>query len=387
MTGRERILAVFRHEVPDRVPCFEQSVASTAASAVLGREAFTGGVELHYQEICSWDGGEEGHERFVERMHRDLFDLVREMRFDAVRLPWRFTGRPLSRLDEFTFLFGKEGDDDFQVVRYYPESRQVGEVDSALRREGLDLIRRHVERMEKAWAEQEKEGGRGRVERNQWLQRAMEEFGGELAITGGHSLAVPMSEHWLMATALEPDLVDRYLEVQFQRGLRAMAEQKEAGVDVILGGGDLADNTGPVYSPQFFRDHLLERYRKTIELCNELGLYYVFRSDGVLWPLAEMLWKEAGVHGYGEIDKIAGMEIDVVKERYPHVVCWGGVDCGGALERGSVEETIEAARDALRKGMPGAHYIFGSSNSILYDTPPENFRAMYRTAQEEGWYK
>lgn len=385
MTGRERILTVFSGGIPDRVPIFEQTVASTAASAFLGRKVDIGGTELHFAELCSWDEGEEGHEAFVQRVHRDLFDFVREIGFDGVRLPWRLSARPSERIDDCTFRIGKEGRDDFRVVRYYPDSHQVGTIDSALKRDGIEFIRRLVERMETDWASSR--GAPAGSGQHQWLKEARREFDGRLAIAGGHSLAVPMEEEWLIATALEPDLVDRYLEVQFQRGLKSLREQKEAGADFILGGGDLADNTGPVYSPQFFRDHLCERYKKTVDLCNELGIFYVFRSDGVLWLLGDMLWKEAGVHGYGEIDKNAGMEIDLVKERYPDVTCLGGVECGGAVERGTVEETIEAARDALRKGMSGGRFIFGSSNSILWDTPPQNLRAMFATALEEGNYE
>jgi len=36
--------------------------------------------------------------------------------------------------------------------------------------------------------------------------------------------------------------------------------------------------------------------------------------------------------------------------------------------------------------MPGGRYIFGSSNSISWATPPENLLAMLRVAKEEGGY-
>ena len=50
-SGRERILAAFRGEPTDRVPCFEQSISSTFASKVLGRPAHTGMGELHLAEV------------------------------------------------------------------------------------------------------------------------------------------------------------------------------------------------------------------------------------------------------------------------------------------------------------------------------------------------
>ncbi len=59
MTHKERIRAAFEHREGDRVPIFEQSVASDVASEILGREAFTGTTYLHYQEAVAWMRGKE----------------------------------------------------------------------------------------------------------------------------------------------------------------------------------------------------------------------------------------------------------------------------------------------------------------------------------------
>ncbi|MBM4046347.1 MAG: hypothetical protein FJ279_14655 [Planctomycetes bacterium] len=46
MNSRERVLTTLGFTEPDRVPFFEQGVASNVASEVLGREAHTGGYLL-----------------------------------------------------------------------------------------------------------------------------------------------------------------------------------------------------------------------------------------------------------------------------------------------------------------------------------------------------
>ena len=71
---------------------------------------------------------------------------------------------------------------------------------------------------------------------------------------------------------------------------------------------------------------------------------------------------------------------------FPRLVLWGNLDCGELLVRGTVEELERAARECLKKGMPGGRYIFGSSNSISWATPPENLLAMLRVGEEEGRY-
>ena len=73
MTGRERILAAFQCGPTDRVPIFEQSVASDVASEILGRDAFTGTTYLHYQEAVAWMRGEKAHEEFVFVMAPERF--------------------------------------------------------------------------------------------------------------------------------------------------------------------------------------------------------------------------------------------------------------------------------------------------------------------------
>ncbi|MBN1809295.1 MAG: hypothetical protein JW909_09535 [Planctomycetes bacterium] len=384
MNSRDRISAVFCGGIPDRVPLYDQAIASTVASGILGRKADTGSVELHYAELCSWDAGEEAHAEFERKIYRDLMDVARELNWDAVHIPWRISAKPARRIDEFTFMMGDE-DAEFVVLRYYPDTHVTGELDSSLKRHGVDYIRVVTENLEKAVQDP------ARLELDlhkragcfDWL-RGDSSF--RPAIAGSHSIAVPPVEEWLLGIALFPDVVDRYLEAQLAQMLCWLKVQKEHGVDFIMGGGDLCDNTGPMYDPAFFRAHLLPRLKKTIDFCNEIGLHYVFRSDGRMWPLLPMIHEEAGAHGYGEIDRAAGMELDELHAAFPRMVLWGGVACGAALERGSVEDVRSDARGALSKGMPGGRYIFGSSNSILWDSPPANVLAMYETALAEGSY-
>jgi len=91
VTGRERIRAAFAHRESDRVPVFEQSVASDVASEILSREAFTGTTYLHYQEAVAWMQGEQAHQEFEERLQRDVIDLSLALGFDMLHPPWRLT--------------------------------------------------------------------------------------------------------------------------------------------------------------------------------------------------------------------------------------------------------------------------------------------------------
>jgi uroporphyrinogen decarboxylase len=166
---------------------------------------------------------------------------------------------------------------------------------------------------------------------------------------------------------------------QFLRDLPAL---KEIGVDFLQAGGDLASNAGPMYSPEVFHELMLPRLKRITEAARAAGIFYVFRSDGLLWPIGEDLFAASGVDGYGEIDIAAGMDPLLVRERYPRLVLLGAVECGELLTNGSSEAVYREARRQVEGLKPGGRHILGSSNSVNFMVPPENYRAMVRAARD-----
>jgi len=59
---------------------------------------------------------------------------------------------------------------------------------------------------------------------------------------------------------------------------------------------------------------MLPRLQKVSELCNKLGVYHIFKSDGNLWPVAGDLFVKSGIHGYIEIEGDAGMDLGRLKK-------------------------------------------------------------------------
>jgi uroporphyrinogen decarboxylase len=184
-----------------------------------------------------------------------------------------------------------------------------------------------------------------------------------------------------------PDVVARYIDMQADRTCDEIDAQAELGVHLIWGGGDFCANHGPVYSPAQFRRFMLEPLQRITARCHARGLKYIWRTDGVIWPVAQELFIESGVDGYGEIDKQAGMDLAEIRERLPHLVLWGNVDCGRTLTFGTPEEVAAETRACIDAAAPGGGYILGSSNVIHADIPAENFLAMARTAREYGRYR
>ncbi len=192
----------------------------------------------------------------------------------------------------------------------------------------------------------------------------------------GGGIAVPLDEENLVAMLLEPELVSRRLMVQAGAAIRlAEALASSPLPKVMLGGGDMADNRGPVYSQSCFEEVVLPAYRVLLDRCAELDVQYVFRTDGNLWSVADLLFGEAGCPGYGETDRDTGMTMGELRRCYPGMIVWGNVS-SSLLQQGTARQVKEESRRILEES-GGTGYFHGCSNAIISGTPPENVEAMF----------
>lgn len=381
MTSKERVRMAFRFEEPDRVPVFEQGIASNVASGILGRHACTSCGGSGWREVVEmlYKGKRN---LLVQKLCEDTVELYSRLDLDIIRMPLAPASDakgPDRKLDENTYYYEDEETGSWSIRRYNPESKTLMLVDSSVRREGLPAIERLVERLESESIEYDESVF-------ETLDYAVEKVGDERFIAGGGGMAVPADTPWLRTLMTRPDLIIRYLDAQLERTQESVRLQKRHGIDFILGGGDLADNHGPLYSPKLFRRIVLPRLKKLISYCHELGLPYIFRTDGNTWPLAKGLFIESGVDGYGEIDAQAGMDLAEIREKLPHLVLWGNVDCAKTLPFGPKENIINETRRCIEKGGPGGGYILGSSNTIHPNVPADHFLSMLKAARKYGSY-
>jgi len=377
MTHRERIEAAFALRPTDRVPLFDQTVFSNVASAALGRPLDVGGGQLRYKEVCSWLAGEAAHAEFVDKMLQDVAWLYRQVGYDMIRMPWRETRRPTNRIDQFTFLFG-DREDVWAVCSYSPDSGNWHEVDNYLRHDGVDRLIEDIRGQVAAYKGAEAPAESAFAEWDRLLALAGPDFA---AATGAGGIGFVMHEPaWLEALCLEPDLVRQWHDQHADRQIAAIEAYHRHGAHVCLAGGDFCYNAGPAYSPELFRKIVLPGLRRIVEACNRLGMHYIYRTDGDTWKVADLLFDEAGCHGYGEIDYSAGMRLRDLRRVYPHLCLFGNIDCAGVLVKGTPDEVRRAVDDNLRE-TGGLGHVLGSSNSVIYETPPANYLAMLDAAK------
>jgi uroporphyrinogen decarboxylase len=327
--------------------------------------------------------GEQAHAEFEEQLYQDVVELFRALDLDMLHPPWRKSERPALQLDEYTFVYG-DPDGDHDVYRHDPVAKTFG-VSSQVRKRPMaspDELEPGVEAQEAAsdaftvgdpWGAA---GAMGRMQR---------EFGDEYEVTGGVGISIPLNETWLTACAVRPDLVARSLDAQLVRACRQLEAQAAIGLKVIWGGGDLADKNGPVYGPRIFRQLVLPRAQKLVRKCEALGLWYVYRTDGNLWPIEREFFVDSGIHGYGEIDHDAGMELSRLKPLHgDRVTFWGNVPTGSVLYRGSERQVREFTRQLIDVAATGGGFILGTSNSVLPGTPAKNVVALFDDGRKYG---
>lgn len=375
LTRHERVARTLRGEPTDRAPAYVCGIASSVASAILGRKAHTGGGELRYAEVAAWADGEQAHAEFEARTLDDLQAIGRALDLDVFRMPWRMNSRPTRRIDKHTFLFGDENG-AHSIWRYKPQSDDFGAVKTV-----------HAPRVGSAWLEEEVARAEARLAQPFDPDAPAREFAAEQArfgreffvVANGGGISVGYDPDYLMALSEEPDLMRRLMLAQAEGGIRkgealARLADKPSPV-VLLGGGDLADTKKPFYSPEAFRDVVLPAYVRLVRRLDALGIHYVFRSDGNLWKLAEMLFREAGCHGFGEVDRDASMSAGALRARFPKLAIWGNFSSAFLAGASAADVKDEARRILDESG--GAGCFQGCSNLIVHGTPPANVEALF----------
>jgi uroporphyrinogen decarboxylase len=173
------------------------------------------------------------------------------------------------------------------------------------------------------------------------------------------------------------ELLDRYFD-----WMVVVAERVcQMGFDVFASTDDMAFNTGPLFSPRFFHDVVLPRYRR---VAPKITLPWVVHSDGNVMPLlADLL--SLGIAGLHPHEKGA-MDIRAMKRDHGSRLCLlGNVDLN-LLGIGTPQEVDQEVRELIRDIAPGGGYIVTSGNSLAGYLRPENVLALAEAVQRYGKY-
>jgi hypothetical protein len=315
--------------------------------------------------------GDSARDEWVEHLYEDIVELHRALQLDILFLPWRKPERPTKRIGDYQFLYGNPKG-SWSLYSFDPFSRTFGCLSSSDADKTSDELALRLRSVLDAGP------ANSSPEVDPLLARAAREHGMEFAVAGVSGMAIPMEPAWLELTVLDPGLIAEFMASCLQNQLARIEAQYDLGIRLINGGGDFAFNSGPIYSPRFFGEVMAPLWKRTFDRCRELGVYYLMRSDGNLWPVADDLFGWARPHGYYEVDYGAGMRFAELRARFPDLTLVGNVD-SDMLLKGTARQVRERAMECIDAAKPGV--IVASANSILHGTPPENVMAMLDAAK------
>jgi len=165
------------------------------------------------------------------------------------------------------------------------------------------------------------------------------------------------------------------------------AEQIHAhgGLDGFALCADYCFNQGPFLSPAQFGEFVTPYLARLTKAYRDAGFYVIKHTDGNIMPILDQL-VQTDPHALHSLDPQGGVDIAEIKQLYGNRVCLiGNVHCG-KLDTGTPDDAREAARYALRHGMPGGGYIFSTSNCVYTGMPLSQYEVMLDVWRKEGNY-
>ena len=344
MNSRERVIAVLKHEHPDRVPIAEMWIdpkivrafvpgASYSNDLVepLGLDMVTAPTMIYEPDEVEWVDREKG-------LFRDTWGAMQHLTQEAIPVP--------------TLPARIETEDD--LARYTPPDPAKSPV--------LEKVRQLRGRYpDKAVAVVGESG---------WAPAAF--------LRGG-------IENLFMDLALRPEFSKALMGIGAAYYAELFPLAVTAGADVIFLGDDYSDKNGPMMSPKMFEELILPHDAAVVASIKRAGAFCIKHTDGDIRKIMDLL-VGTGLDALGPLEDVPGMELDKILERYPGRITVMGNLSVDLLSRGTPEQVAAATKRLLREVSAKGPHIMSSGNTIASCVRPENYAAMVRTAQECGTY-
>jgi uroporphyrinogen decarboxylase len=322
-SGRERVLAVLNHRIPDRVPCYEVLIDPPMVEAAIGVKG----------------------KNTAQLEPRQLVDLCCRIGLDCAIASLKFF-RPTA------FVAGG--------------------------RPPLDTIPRPTAEERDVWLE--RCARIAEIAHAEGLAAAAYDHGAFDVVY--ESLGF---ENFMYLVYDDPEYLDAYTQLLYEHHLDNARRAVRTGIDYLLVGDDIAYGTGLFLSPDLFLPMWKERERALVDVAKRAGMPVEFHTDGKLEPVLPHLI-DIGIDLVNPVEPYCNDIVDLKARFGDRIGFRGNVDVGGALTHGSPDEVYEETRRLLEALKPGGNYVCSSSHSITSSVVPENYRALVRAVKDHGGY-
>lgn len=221
---------------------------------------------------------------------------------------------------------------------------------------------------------------------------------GEYAILGGDwspffhdAIDLLGMETMLVMMYEQPEIVDAVLEhvVAYYLGSSQRIFDTAADViDIFFIGNDFGTQNGPVMGEALFRRFMLPHLKRMVDLGHAYGLKVMMHCCGAFYPLVPLMI-EIGMDGLQSLQPYTrSMEPERLKRDFgDRIVLNGCIDTQRVLIEGTPDLVRAETRRVLEIMKPGGGYVASPSHDyLLPETPVENVVAMYEAVREFGRY-
>jgi uroporphyrinogen decarboxylase len=403
MISRERILAALNHREPDRVPV-DFSGHRSSGIAAIAYPKLREYLELPPRPIRVYDVVQQlavVDEDVLDRFNVDTIELGRGFALnDESWSPWTLPDGTGCFVPSWT---GLEREDGRWVIRsktgkvlahmpegvlyfeqtYYPflDSDDLQAVSSALEESMWTAVASPPGPID---SQSLSEGAKRLREKT---DRAI------IGLFGGNLFEIAQflyrNDRFMMMLAAEPkhahDFLDKLVEIHLANLEQFLAAVGEY-IDIILFGDDLGMQTGPIISPQMYREFFKPRHKLLWNRAKQLSDVKVMLHccGGVRELIPDLI--EAGLDAINPVQiSCSGMDAAKLKADFgADITFWGGgCDTRDILPAGTPRQVAENVREQVRILSAGGGFVFQQVHNILANIPPANIVAMFDAVNED----
>ncbi len=404
MTGRERILAALQHKEADKIPVDCGAERSTTIQAIaynkLKKHLGIKGGETKINDMVQQCIIPE--QWFLDMFQVDVVDLARTFADDpADWKDWTLPdGSPakiqawirMEKRGDMTVIVNEKGEDICRMpgsAYYFDQSvwpLQGKHLDN------MDDLPEYMELVQWSylpdpmWRKSNEPDFYEKLRAN--AKKLYEEtdyaiimpFGGSIFEYGQYlyrtdELLENLITHKDEIKKVAEKLTELYLE-NLPKVLDAVAPYAQ----VIRMGDDLGLQSGPMISPQMYREVYFPYHKEMFQMVKKkTDLYVYFHTCGAMSEFIPDLI-EAGVDIINPVQvTAAGMEPEKLKREFgKDMVFWGGgCDTQHVLPHGTPDDVRRDVRHNSEILMKNGGFVFNQVHNILADVPPENIVAMF----------
>jgi len=347
MNSRERVSAVFEHQLPDRVPCWCGASVEFWDKAKIQLGLDDEGLRLRFRDdfrrvFAEYAGPQYAFEH-AQATYRTPFGIERE-----------------------GYGYGQ------------PLSHPLAQASTA-----------DVEKY--AWPDP------------QWMdvskiKATAQAYHGQYAIMGGDwspfwhdAIDLVGMETLYIKMYSEPDVVDAVLrhlvDYYFEVSRRTFDAAGDA-IDIFFMGNDFGSQAGPLMGPEMFDRFMVPHLKRLCDLGHSYGLKNQMHCCGGFYELIPSMI-DVGIDSLHAVQpSCTGMELARLKSEFgDKIVFNGAIDSHHTLMEKDPEGVTRDTRAVLETMMPDSGYIAGASHdTILEETSVENVLAMFDAIHEHGTY-